>query len=307
LKGVPREEIPPLGRTLLNGWYLIVSIAVLLIALGGYGVPVDQSALLSLVVLAVLAAARPRGLRLGGTLKALDDGGRLLAEIGVTGAVVGIITGGFAITGLGAVLPNALQALAGNSLLLLLILAAFAATILGMGAPPLLVYVLLAGTVAPALVKFGVEPLAAHLFIFYFGLMSMLTPPVALCSMIAARVAGAGFWSTSIEACRLAVVAYIVPFFFVYNPVLLMQGSAIDLVRASVSAILGVTALSGALTGYLFNRRLQIWEIPIVGIGGALLFYPENLTDLVGLALIAPSFLYCLFLARRTSPGAANA
>jgi len=288
LKGVPREEIPPLSQTLKLGWPLIVAIATLLIALGSYGLPVDQSALLALVVLVVLAALRPGGLRPGGALDALDRGGRLLAEIGVTGAVVGIITGGFAMTGLGSLLPQLMQSLAGDSLLVLLLLAAAAAIILGMGAPPLLVYILLASTVAPALIFSGVQPIAAHMFIFYFGLLSMLTPPVALASMIAARVAGANFWTTSIEGCRLAVVAYIVPFFFVYNPALLMQGDWTTLMRSSASAIIGVIALASGLTRYFFFRELRWWEAALMAIGGVLLFYPENNTDLIGLALLTP-------------------
>jgi TRAP transporter 4TM/12TM fusion protein len=291
LKGVPRAEIPPLSKTLKQGWPLLISVAVLLIALGQYGVPVDQSALLALVVLVVLSMLRPGGLRPAGIAKALEDGGRLLAEIGVTGAVVGIITGGFALTGLGSVLPQAMQSLAGDSLLVLLILAAAAAIILGMGAPPLLVYILLASTVAPALIKVGVTPIAAHMFIFYFGLMSMLTPPVALASMIAARVAGADFWKTSIEACRLAIVAYIVPFFFVYNPALLMQGDLKTLVFSAGSAIIGVTALASGLTRYFFFRPLPLWETALITLGGLLLFYPELKTDLIGLALLAPTLV----------------
>lgn len=289
IKGVPRSEIPPLSATARHGWPLFVAIAVLLLALGQYGLPVDQSALLALVVLVVLSVLRPGGLRLGGIAGALENGGKLLAEIGVTGAVVGIITGGFALTGLGSVLPQAMQSLAGDSLLILLLLAAAAAVILGMGAPPLLVYILLASTVAPALIKVGVSPIAAHMFIFYFGLMSMLTPPVALASMIAARVAGADFWKTSLEACRLAIVAYIVPFFFVYNPALLMQGEWSRLVFAGGSAIVGVIAMSSGLTRYFFFRKLPIWESILMFVGGVLLFYPELKTDLTGLALLVPT------------------
>ncbi len=289
LKGVPRSEIPPLRDTMRNGWPLFIAVAVLLFALGQYGVPVDQAALLALVVLVILSALRPGGLRMSGVCRALEDGGKLLAEIGVTGAVVGIITGGFALTGLGSILPQAMQSLAGDSLLILLLLAAAAAIILGMGAPPLLVYILLASTVAPALIKSGVTPIAAHMFIFYFGLMSMLTPPVALASMIAARVANADFWQTSIEACRLAIVAYIVPFFFVYNPALLMQGEWKSLIHAGLSAIIGVIAMSSGLTRYFFFRTLPVWEAVCVFVGGVLLFYPEQRTDLIGLALLAPT------------------
>ena len=227
-----------------------------------------------------------------------------MAEIGVTGAVIGIILGGFSLTGLGAVLPQAMQSLAGDSLFVLLVLAALAAIILGMGAPPLLVYVLLVTTVAPAIIKYGVSPLAAHMFVFYFGLMSMLTPPVALCAMIAARVAGASFWRTALESCRLAIVAYIVPFFFVYQPVLLFQGTAPQLLHAIVSAVVGVIALSGALTRYFFIRPLPVWEAVLIGIGGLLLFYPEWSTDLAGLAMLTPTIVLTAMeiMRRRAAP-----
>lgn len=299
IKGVPAAEIPPLARTMARGWYLLAAIAALLLLLGYAGMPVDQSALGGLVILVVLAAARRGGLRWRGAVNALDGAGRLMAEIGVAGAAIGVIMGGFALTGLGAVLPQAIHAVAGDNLFVVLVLAAAAAIVLGMGAPPLLVYVLLVSTIAPAIIKMGVPPLAAHLFIFYFGLLSMLTPPVALCAMIAARVAGANFWATSLEACRLGIIAFIVPFFFVYNPVLLFDGSAVDLVRAFASASMGVFALGGALTRFFFNRPLPVWETATLGCGGLLLLYPEGYSDLIGLSLIAPSVLLTIAAALR--------
>lgn len=300
LGAVPANEIPPLWATLKEGWYLFASVAVLLGALGWYRMPVDQAALAGLVTLAALAVLRPRGLRLKGVLTALEESGRTLGALGITGAAVGIITGGFALTGLGAVLPQTLQSLAGGSLLLLLVLSAASAVILGMGAPPVLVYVLLATTVAPAIIEAGVPKMAAHMFIFYYGLLSMLTPPVALCSMIAARVAGANFWATSVDACRLAIVAYIMPFFFVYSPVLLFEGDMRDLLRAFVSALAGTVALSGALTRYFFVRRLAAVEAVLLGIGGLLLFSPEHSTDLIGALLIAPSVIMTVVAMRKS-------
>jgi len=291
LQGVPEDQIPPLGATLKRGWYLLASIVVLLVALGWAELPVDQSALLALAVLVILGALRKDGLRLPAVIDGLESGGRLLGEIGSTGAVVGIIMSGFALTGLGAMLPQAMQAVAGDSLLLLLVLAAVASIILGMGAPPLLVYVLLAATVAPAIIKMGVSPIAAHMFIFYFGLMSMLTPPVALSALIAARVAGANFWRTSIEACRLGIIAFIIPFFFVYQPVLLFEGEPGQLVHAVVSSVAGVVALGGALTRYFFIRPIPLWEAVPLGLGGILLLYPEGYSDLIGLVLMAPSII----------------
>jgi TRAP transporter 4TM/12TM fusion protein len=291
IKGVPETEIPPLGPTLKRGWFLLVSIAVLLVALGYYDLPVDQSALLALAVLLILAACRKDGLRPPAILDGLESGGRLLGEIGSTGAIVGIIMGGFALTGLGALLPQAMGELAGDSLFLLLVLAAFASIVLGMGAPPLLVYVLLAATVAPTIIGMGVSPIAAHMFIFYFGLLSMLTPPVALSALIAARVAGASFWRTSIESCRLGIVAFIIPFFFVYQPVLLFEGDAGQLLHAIVTAVTGVVALSGALSRYFFIRRIALWEAAPLGLGGLLMLYPEGYSDMIGLALMAPTIV----------------
>ncbi|MDP2357811.1 MAG: TRAP transporter fused permease subunit [Beijerinckiaceae bacterium] len=299
LGSVPASEIPPLGATLRDGWYLYASIAALLVALGWYGLPVDQAAFAGLIMLVGLSILRRRGLRVAGAFNALEQSGRLLGALGVTGAAVGMITGGFALTGLGAVLPQALQALAGGSLFLLLILSAVSAIILGMGAPPVLVYVLLATTVAPAIIDAGVPKLAAHMFIFYYGLLSMLTPPVALCSMIAARVAGANFWVTSINACRLAVVAYIIPFFFVYNPVLLFEGHPSDLLRAFPSAVVGTVALSGALTRFFFLRRLGFGEAFVLGLGGLMLFSPDYTTDMLGAALIAPTIIFTLVAWRK--------
>jgi TRAP transporter 4TM/12TM fusion protein len=300
IKGVPADQIPPLRRTAKRGWFLLVAVAVLLILMGYYGIPVDQSALAAIVVLIVLAVARPGGMRLRAIVVGLEEGGRLLAEIGVSGAVVGIIMSGFALTGLGALLPTALQALAGDNLFVLLVLAAVASIILGMGAPPLLCYVLLAATIAPAIIKYGVLPIGAHMFIFYFGLMSMLTPPVALCAMIASQVAGADFWKTALEACRLGIIAFVVPFFFVYQPVLLFHGRPEELAGAVVSALVGVFALGGALTRYFFNRRIPYWECALLGVGGLLLLYPGTKSDLIGLALLVPSVtLTALSLLRR--------
>ena len=301
IKGIPREQIPPLWQTIKRGWYLLVSIFVLLFLLGYLSLPVDQSALAALLTLMVLAACRRGGLRGKRFMTALEDGGRLLAEIGSAGAAVGIIMGGFALTGLGALLPQAMQALAGDNLFILLVLAAFASIVLGMGAPPLLVYVLLAATVAPAIIKAGVLPIAAHMFIFYFGLLSMLTPPVALSALIASRVAEANFWLTSIESCRLGIIAFIIPFFFVYQPVLLLEGSPIDLIHAIVTAVTGVIGLSAALTRYFFTRVLSIWEVALLAAGGLLLLYPGWPSDLFGMALMLPSICVTVFIHRRRS------
>ena len=289
LGSVEEAEIPKLAPTLARGWFLFGAIAVLLVLLGYWSYPVDQSAVVAIAVLCALAALRRDGLRFSGLVRALEDGGRLMAQIGAAGAVIGIIMSGFSLTGLGALLPTAMGSLAGNSLLALLVLAAAASVILGMGAPPLLVYVLLAATAAPALIKLGVAPLSAHLFIFYYGMLSMITPPVALCNLIAARVANANFWATSVEAVRLGIVAFVVPFFFVYQPALLLMGDAAQVALAVVTSVTGAFAISGGLAGFLFVRRLALWESVALCAAGLLLIFPGKVTDLIGAVLLAPT------------------
>ncbi len=117
--------------------------------------------------------------------------------------------------------------------------------------------------------------------------------------MIAARVAGGNFWRTSLDACRLAIVAYVMPFFFVYNPVLLFVGDLTDLLRAFCSAVVGVIALSGALTRYFFIRRLPWWECVLLGVGGFMLFSPEHRTDILGIVLIMPTVVLTVLSRRR--------
>ena len=299
LRGVPAAEIPPLRRTMTRGWFLFASVAVLLAMLGYSGFPVDQSALAAVIVLVVLAMVRRERPTVRSMVDAIAEGGRLLAEIGVAGAVVGIIMSGFSLTGLGTLLPTAMQALPGDNIFVLLIVAAVASIIIGTGAPPLLCYVLLAATIVPVLVQLGVQPIAAHMFIFYFGMLSMLTPPVALSSLIAGRIAGAGFWVTSWESMRLSVVAYVIPFFFVYQPALLLVGEWQAIVLAIVTALIGVVALSGALARYLFFRPIGWIECGLLCVGGLLLMYPGSYSDLVGLALLAPSLLLTLVVLLR--------
>ena len=254
---------------------------------GGY--PADQAAFYAVLVLLIPGLFTQRLLGFKTVITALQEGGYLLAQVGSAGAVVGIIMGGFALTGLGAMLPSAMQAIAGDNLFILLSLAALSAAVLGMGAPPLLVYVILAATIAPAIINGGVAPLAAHLFIFYFGMLSMLTPPVALSVLVAARVANANFWQASLEAVRLGIIAYIIPFFFVYQPALLLKGAWNELLAAVLTALAGVVALSAALSRYFFVNRISQSEIFLLAVAGLLLMYPGSTSDIVGIALMIPS------------------
>lgn len=284
ISGVDDEIIPSFLKSLTDGWLLLMPICLLMMLIGYFSIPVDQSAALTISFLILMRIFMGRG-RLSTVRESFQESGRLIAQLGVAGAVLGIIMGGFSLTGLGAFIPTMLASLAGDNLVLLLILAAVASIVLGMGAPPLLVYVLLAGTVAPTLISLGVKPLSAHLFIFYFGMLSLITPPVALSVLVASRIAEADFWDASIQAVKLGLVAFIIPFCFVLEPRLLLLEVDLSSLWIFSTTVLGIYSISSALTG--FSIRHSIALVPRVGYGlaGFLMIFPEGHSDIFGILL----------------------
>ncbi|HSH12754.1 MAG TPA: TRAP transporter large permease subunit, partial [Desulfurivibrionaceae bacterium] len=227
-------------------------------------------------------------------LETLRGTGQTLLELGVTVALAGLILGAVQVSGLGFILSYALVSLAGGNTVALLLLTAIVSMILGMGMPTTAVYVLLAVLVAPALVQLGIDPLGAHLFIFYFGMVSMITPPICLAAYTAAAIVQADAMKTGLEATRLGIVAYIVPFLFVFSPALLLKGSAFDVSLAAVTATVGAVLLGMALTGY-FVRELGWLKRVLLVVAALNLLTPASgkgviftwITDVVGFALAA--------------------
>jgi TRAP transporter 4TM/12TM fusion protein len=287
LRGLNQSEIPPFFKTLKEGWFFIVPVVVLMILIGHFGYNVAKSGLYAIVVLIAVSYFR-KDTRLGpAKIKiALEQGALAFADLGAAAGVIGIIMSAVSLTGLGMALSSGLIEAAGGHLWLLLVLTALASIIMGMGSSTLLVYIVLAMFVAPAVVKMGVEPIAAHLFIFYFGCMSLVTPPVALAAYAAAVIAKADFWQTGWESSRLGIVGYIVPFIFVYQPALLLHGSTSDVLLAAVTAIIGTVALAGAMSGYFFGG-VSWWQRVMLGIAALTLIYPGWKTDFAGILLVA--------------------
>jgi TRAP transporter 4TM/12TM fusion protein len=297
LRGLDPDQIPPFLKTLREGWFFVVPIVVLMLLIGHFGYNVAKSGLYSILVLIAVSYLR-KETRLGpAKIKtALEQGALAFADLGAAAGVIGIIMSAVSLTGLGMALSSGLIEASGGHLWLLLILTAVASIIMGMGSSTLLVYIVLAMFVAPAVVKMGVEPMAAHLFIFYFGCMSLVTPPVALAAYAAAVIAKADFWQTGWESSRLGVVGYLVPFIFVYQPALLLHGSAGEVLLAASTAIIGTVALAGAMSGYFFGAVWR-WQRAALGIASVTLIYPGWKTDLAGVALIA------MVMAARNFPG----
>jgi TRAP transporter 4TM/12TM fusion protein len=274
LEGLPKHELPRAGAVLRVGWVFLLPFVVLLYLLFGRGLDAAPAALyatLTLLVLMVLAAAWKRGSPAAmwerGALAVRSAGAaappsrlgwRLLPEllVGVgddmlpllmIGGGAGVVIGVMNITGLGFSLSLVLGEIGTNAgTFVMLFLTGVIAIVLGMGMPSTAIYVVLSVVLAPALVQMGVDDLAAHLFIFYFGLLSFLTPPVAVASFVAAGLAGSGMWSTSWEAVKLGAVAYLLPFLWCYNPALILQGSPLAIAYAVVTAFVAALLVARA-------------------------------------------------------------
>lgn len=253
VRPIPAAERVPASTALRAGWHFLLPFVVLFALLFRYQTRPDFAALGAVAALLAVAALRPyRGVRLGprGVWAALVDAGRSVAPLLLVTGAAGLIIGLVSLTGLGFSIAGQAVAASGGNTLLLLALVALIAVVFGMGMPTVAVYVVLATVLAPALTGVGLAPMQAHLFILYFGLLSMLTPPVALASITAARIAGADMWRTSFTAMRLAWVAYIIPFLFAFSPELLLIGAPGAVALAAATAFLGTTAVSVAAVGY---------------------------------------------------------
>ena len=290
---VEESEIPRLIEVMKNGWYFFLPFVALIVALFSFNWRAEAAALLASTIVLILGLVFGyRGKRM--TVKdiwlSLEGTGRSVLDILVIVAGAGFIIGTLQVTGLGFAFTLLIVELGGNNLFVLLLIAAILCIVLGMGMPTLGVYVLLAILVAPSLVEVGISPLAAHMFILYFGMMSLITPPVAVAAFFAASIAKAPAMATGWTCMRFGWTAYIVPFLFVFSPSLLLQGSPGVLIIDVVSAIAGVWILSAGMIGY-FARETGILVRIILIVTGALLLIPSEAalwaiyTDWVGLFL----------------------
>ncbi|MFQ5849786.1 MAG: TRAP transporter permease [Candidatus Binatia bacterium] len=255
LRGLPFRELPSLRSALWRGWVFIIPLAVLIYTLFILHLRPAKAGIAAVVVTALLSfLSREMRLNWSKALGILERTGRSLLDLMIIVAAAGLVIGVLQLSGLGFTLALNLIHLSGGSVILLLLLAAGISIVLGMGMPTVAVYILLAVLVAPALTELGISPLAAHLFIFYFGLMSMITPPVCLAAYAGASIAGSEPVRTGFEGMRLGAVAYIVPFVFVFSPALLLVGSPGEVGLAIVTAILGAILLGISFSGFLFRE-----------------------------------------------------
>jgi TRAP transporter 4TM/12TM fusion protein len=280
---VEEAQIPRIGRVLARGWIFLVPFVVLIYTMFWLNLEPEYSAMtasLAIIVLGFAFGYDGRRMRLRDLWDAVVQTAGGLCEILVISAAAGFIMGLFQVSGLAFAFAAYLVDLGSQSLVLLLILAAVVSIILGMGLPTIGVYVMLAVLVAPALVKVGVPPLAAHLFILYFGMMSLITPPVAPAAYVAAAIAQAPSMATGWTAMRFGWSSYIVPFLFVYSPAILMQGSVLDIVTVTITSIFGIWLICAAMVGF-FTRVLPLGIRLGFAAAGIMLLSPHQVSELL--------------------------
>jgi len=287
LLGVPRSELPRLSRVLIERGNLFVPIFVVLFGLMlGYSAPLCALAgALSCIPMALVRASTRAGIGWRNIVEALIDGARNTLAVAMACACAGIVIGVVTITGLGIVFTQFVVVLSQNSLILALALTAIAGIVLGMGMPTTPSYIVMVSLLVPAVIKLGASTPAAHMFAFYFAILSAITPPVALAVFAAAGLAKTDLWRAGWEAVRVAAPAYIVPFMFVYEPSLLMIGDWTTIASSILSGILGVVCLAAGLMGYL-RSPCRPWERVLLVIAALLLIKPGYVSDLVGLGVL---------------------
>ena len=299
LRGLPRSELPSFKKIFWRGWFLPIPIFVLIYLLAVLRYSPEKAALYSVaaLVLCTLFSRRTRLTPAKG-VAILEGTARGMTTIVAATAGAGIIIGSTVLTGLGVNLSAAVISLSGGNVLALLGLTAMASFILGIGSTGLVCYIMLAILVAPALVQMGILPVAAHLFVFYWGIVAYITPPVCLGVYMASAISGAPVWQTGWWAVRLGIATFILPFMFALNPALLMVGSIGEVSLAALTAVIGITALSCGIQGHMFFYRVNWVQRVIVLIGALTLIYPGLVTDAIGGSLVALVVLWNLGLWR---------
>ncbi len=291
LRGLSRKELPPLWSTLKAGGHLMIP-AFLLIGFLILGYSPMKAGLWAIVMVWVVSAMR-KATRMGlrSVLEAMEKGATGCLEVALACACAGIVIGCVTQTGLGLKFSGLVIQAAGGNLLLSLIFVMAASLILGMGLTTSAAYILTVILGGPVLIELGVNPLAAHMFVFYYACLSTITPPVALASFAGAAIAGSKPFATGFESMRLASVAYLVPFFFVYSPVLIWQGTFGGICLAAFSATIGTIALGSGMIGYLMDRLSWPARLLLLAAGIGLI-KPGLWTDILGIVVLGGLAFY---------------
>ena len=284
LGSLPPEAIPS-RSSVFRRLYQLLPIVVLIVFLSS-GRSVMQSAYLSSVSILILSLfSSETRLNLNGWMNLCVATAKNVLMIAACCACSGIVVGVLTLTGAGFSFMNGIMGLAGDSLFILLLLLMITCMILGMGVPTAPAYIIVAALGAAGLIKAGVMPIAAHMFVLYFAVLSVITPPVCLASFAGAAVAETDAMKTGFTAIRLGLAAYIIPFMFVYEPALLLQGELSTIIPAVITALVGIWALAAGSIGWLFTRATIVERVALY-IGGLCMIFPGTITDIIGASCV---------------------
>ena len=325
LKGIPKEMLPRM-RQLIKDSYLLLPLIILIYLVCSNTKTMQFSA--AIAILAAIAVgfinnllrylrAKKAGEQPGhGVVAAtfgadggfsaksifasLEAGGRGVITVAVACGIAGVIAGCLTVTGLASKLINIIVGISGNSMLLALVLTMLCCIVLGMGVPTTANYCIMASTCAPILIKMGIPTIAAHFFVFYFGIVADITPPVALAAYAGSAIAKGNPMKTGITATRLAIAAFIIPFVFAYSPSILFVGDVVwyNVILIALTATIGMVGVAAGLSGYLV-RPMNVVERVLTIAGGLCLIVPGTLTDVIGLALIALGVVLQIVLSKK--------
>ncbi|MBA4536304.1 TRAP transporter permease [Bacillus aquiflavi] len=287
LQGMTKENLPKMSEVFKERGHLIIPLIILVYMLFGGFTPIYAAffAILSTVVIA--AFRRSTRLHFKGIIEALEYGTRSALSVAMACAMVGIIVGVATLTGFGLKMTNAILLLGNGSLFLTLFFTMLASIILGMGLPSIPTYIITSSMAAPALLQYGIEPFVSHMFVFYFGILANLTPPVALAAFAGAGIAGGEPNKTGFISLKLASAGIVVPYIFVYSPeLLLQQGTPLEIGWAVITAVIGVISLGVTMEGYLF-QQVNIFMRLLTLSAALTLIVPGIMTDIAGLAFLA--------------------
>ena len=287
LQGLPDEDIPHLGHLMLTKWYLLLPLVVLVVMMMN-GYTASRAALFAIVLSVIVSMFRAdTRMSFDDVLTALENGARNIISVAVACGVAGIIVGTVVLTGLGLKLATGLLMLSNGHVLLALFFTMIASIILGMGVPTTANYVIMATITAPIVIKLGIPLLPAHMFVFYFGIVADITPPVALAAYAGSAIAHSNPLRTGVTATKLAIAAFIIPYIFALNPaMLIIDTPALEVITVVATSLIGMFGVAIGMEGYCITYMPWLDRIMAIA-GGLTLIVPGLITDIIGFCLIA--------------------
>lgn len=286
LVGLPKSELPNFAEELKKGWYLLAPLVILILLLVVFRYSPQKSAFFSTCLLVAICLLHPsKREKVSVLVKNLAKASQGIPNVALTTATSGIIVGILMMTGLGYKLSSLLVEISGGNVFLLLLFTMCVSIVLGMGMPTSGAYILLATLIVPSLKEWGIPELAAHFFVFYFGVLANVTPPVAIASYTAAGIAKADTMRTGLEGLRLCLAGFLMPYMFCFNPVLLGDGSPVEIIMAIITATIGIFGLACSLHRF-FLYKLSIFKTGLLLLGSLGMMMPGTLTDVIGIAIV---------------------